>query len=89
MISHSALRAALAAASVAFTFALAPMIVSAENPKTQTPAATTPQERESPDAKKEDRPDCKKIYQHVHRGHPGKGTDQLKLVRVECPTPRA
>lgn len=88
MTGHSALRAALAAASLAFTFALAPMIVSAENPKTQTPAATTPQERESQDATK-DRPDCKKIYQRVHRGHPGKGTDQLKLVRVECPTPRA
>lgn len=89
MTSHSTLRAALAASYLAFTFALAPAIVAAENPKAQTPAATTPQERESPDATKEDRPDCKKVYQRVHRGHPDKGTDQLKLVRVECPTPRA
>lgn len=89
MTSYSALRAALAAASLSFTFALAPAIAAAENPKTQTPSVTTPREGESPDAAKEKRPDCKKIYQRAHRGPPGKGTDQLKLVRVECPIPRA
>jgi hypothetical protein len=87
--SHFTLRTALAAASLALSFTLAHPGIAAENPKTSTPAATSPQERDSQEATRKDRSRCKKIYRRVHRGHPGKGTVALKLVRIECPTPRA
>jgi len=82
-------RAAIAAALLAFAFTLARPILAAEDPKPATPAATEAQQRDSRNAKSEDRADCKKIHHWVHRGAPGKSIDTYKLVRVECPTPRA
>ncbi|HZF26023.1 MAG TPA: hypothetical protein VEZ88_07150 [Steroidobacteraceae bacterium] len=82
-------RTAIAAALLAFAFTLTQPILAAGNPKSATPSATDTQVRDSQAAKGKDRPDCKKIYQWVHRGAPGKGTDPYKLVRVECPTSRA
>lgn len=71
-------RATLSAALLGLSFTFVNSITAAENPESSPPATTVPQER-----------DCKKIYRLVHRGPPGKGTDTLKCVRVECPKPRA
>jgi hypothetical protein len=87
--SHFTLRAALAVAALALSFTVVESINAAENPKSSTPAATAPQERKLQDPVNKDQRNCKKTYQLVHRGHPAKGTDKFKLVRVECPTPRA
>lgn len=82
-------RAAITAAMLALAFTLTRPIIAAEDPKPARPSATEAQKRDLQDARSEDRADCKKVYKWVRRGHPTKGIVVRRLVRVECPTPRA
>lgn len=81
-------RAAIAVAMLVLAFTVTSPISAAEDPKLSKPSPTEAQERDSQDAKSKDRAECRRIYQRVHRGAPGKGIAGRKVVRVECPAPR-
>lgn len=81
-------RAAISVATLVLAFTVASPISAAEDPKLSTPSPTEAQKGDSQEASSKDRAGCRKIYQRVHRGAPGKGIAGRKVVRVECPAPR-